>query len=164
MRTQDIILKEIFHKCLILNLKIIAIESCTGGLVSAAITNIPGSSEVFEKGLITYSNQSKIELASVSEEAIEIYGAVSKEVISEMAINSLLEAERSKFITIAVSGVAGPQQSEKKPVGLIWLASYRYNKLLVKQISLGNLSRAKIREKTVYEALKLLNDSLDPIK
>lgn len=160
MITNNALLKNIFQICLQKNLLITTIESCTGGLVSSEITNIPGSSKVFETGLITYSNESKVRLLGISEKIIKKYGAVSREVISEMAINPIKNNKQKNQITIATSGVAGPDQSERKPVGLVWLASYRHDKLLIKKINLGNLDRITIRQRTVFEALNLLKQNL----
>ena len=151
---------DIFQRCLQKNLVITTIESCTGGLVSSEITNIPGSSKVFEKGLITYSNESKVRLLGISKKIIKEYGAVSREVISQMAINPVKNNKQKNQITIATSGVAGPDQSEQKPVGLVWLASYRHDNLMVKKIDLGNLDRITIRQRTVFEALNLLKQNL----
>jgi len=160
MENHKIILNEIIQKCSDKNLLITSVESCTGGLISSAITDIPGSSKVFDKGLVTYSNYSKIKLLDVPEELIIKYGAVSKEVITKMAINPVIQAKQRNQITIATSGVAGPDKSEKKPVGLIWLATYRCDSLLIKKIEFGNLDRTIIRKKTVLEALKLLKTNL----
>ena len=160
MITNNTLLKNIFQICLQKNLLITTIESCTGGLVSSEITNIPGSSKVFETGLVTYSNESKVRLLGISEKIIKKYGAVSREVISEMAINPIKNNKQKNQITIATSGVAGPDQSEQKPVGLVWLASYRHDKLLIKKINLGNLDRITIRQRTVFEALNLLKQNL----
>ena len=160
MITNNAVLKTIFQRCLQNNLVITTIESCTGGLVSSEITNIPGSSKVFETGLITYSNESKVRLLGISEKFIKKYGAVSREVISQMAINPVKNNKQKNQITIATSGVAGPDQSEQKPVGLVWLASYRDDNLMIKKINLGNLDRITIRQRTVLEALKLLKQNL----
>ena len=160
MITNNALLKNIFQICLQKNLLITTIESCTGGLVSSEITNIPGSSKVFETGLVTYSNESKVRLLGISEKIIKKYGAVSREVISEMAINPIKNNKQKNQITIATSGVAGPDQSEQKPVGLVWLASYRDDNLMIKKINLGNLDRITIRQRTVFEALKLLKQNL----
>ena len=135
-------------------------ESCTGGLVSSAITDVPGSSRVFDKGFITYSNESKIALLGVSEHTLKTYGAVSKEVISEMATKPISNFLTKNSISIATSGVAGPEQSEQKPVGLIWLASFYNETLLVKKLNLGKLDRSMIRKKTVIAALNLLKKNL----
>ena len=160
MITYNALLKTIFQRCLQKNLVITTIESCTGGLISSEITNIPGSSKVFEKGLITYSNESKVRLLGISKKIIKEYGAVSREVISQMAINPVKNNKQKNQITIATSGVAGPDQSEQKPVGLVWLASYRHDNLMVKKIDLGNLDRITIRQRTVFEALNLLKQNL----
>ena len=160
MENHKIILNEIIQKCSDKNLLITSVESCTGGLISSAITDIPGSSKVFDTGLVTYSNYSKIKLLDVPEELIIKYGAVSKEVITKMAVNPVMQAKQRNQITIATSGVAGPDKSEKKPVGLIWLATYRRDSLLIKKIEFGNLDRTIIRKKTVLEALKLLKTNL----
>ena len=160
MITYNALLKTIFQRCLQKNLVITTIESCTGGLISSEITNIPGSSKVFEKGLITYSNESKVRLLGISKKIIKEYGAVSREVISQMAINPVKNNKQKNQITIATSGVAGPDQSEQKPVGLVWLASYRDDNLMIKKINLGNLDRITIRQRTVFEALNLLEQNL----
>ena len=136
-------------------------ESCTGGMISGAITDIPGSSKVFDRGLITYSNESKIELLGVSKKTIETHGAVSREVVCEMAVNLIQDQKLKNRLTIATSGVAGPDKSEKKPVGLVWIASYKDDNLIVKKINFGNCPRHEIRQKTVFEALKLVQENLN---
>ena len=160
MSLQKKLVEDIFQQCLKKNLRIITMESCTGGLISGAITDIPGSSKIFEKGLITYSNESKVELLGVSKINIDTFGAVSREVVTEMATKLIIDTNAQDKISIATSGVAGPGKSEQKPVGLVWLASYKYNNLIVRKIDFGNISRVKIRKKAVYEALKLLQENL----
>ena len=160
MSLQKKLVEDIFQQCLKKDLRIITIESCTGGLISGAITDIPGSSKIFDKGLITYSNKSKVELLGVSKTNIDTFGAVSREVVTEMATKLIIDTNSQHKVSIATSGVAGPGKSEQKPVGLVWLASYKYNNLIVKKIDFGNISRYKIRKKTVYEALKLLQENL----
>lgn len=160
MSLQKRLVKDIFQQCLKQDLRIITIESCTGGLISGAITDTPGSSKIFDKGLITYSNESKVELLGVSKTNIDTFGAVSREVVTEMATKLIIDTNSQHKVSIATSGVAGPGKSEKKPVGLVWLASYKHNNLIVKKIDFGNISRYKIRKKAVYEALKLLQQNL----
>ena len=160
MSLQKKLVEDIFQQCLKKDLHIITMESCTGGLISGAITDIPGSSKIFDKGLITYSNESKVELLGVSKTNIDTFGAVSREVVTEMATKLIIDTNAQDKVSIATSGVAGPGKSEQKPVGLVWLASYKYNNLIVKQIDFGNISRYKIRKKAVYEALKLLQENL----
>ena len=160
MSLQKKLVEDIFQQCLKKDLRIITIESCTGGLISGAITDIPGSSKIFDKGLITYSNESKVELLGVSKTNIDTFGAVSREVVTEMATKLIIDTNSQHKVSIATSGVAGPGKSEQKPVGLVWLASYKYNNLIVKKIDFGNISRYKIRKKAVHEALKLLQENL----
>ena len=160
MSLQKKLVEDIFQQCLKKDLRVMTMESCTGGLVSGAITDIPGSSKIFDKGLITYSNESKVELLGVSKTNINLFGAVSREVVTEMATKLIIDTNLQHKVSIATSGVAGPGKSEQKPVGLVWLASYKYNNLIVKKIDFGNISRYKIRKKTVYEALKLLQENL----
>ena len=160
MSLQKKLVEDIFQQCLKKDLHIITMESCTGGLISGAITDIPGSSKIFDKGLITYSNESKVELLGVSKTNIDTFGAVSREVVTEMATKLIIDTNAQNKISIATSGVAGPGKSEQKPVGLVWLASYKYNNLIVRKIDFGNISRYKIRKKAVYEALKLLQENL----
>ena len=161
MSKQFTLIQYIFNLCLAKKLMITSVESCTGGLISSAITDIEGSSKVFDKGLVTYSNESKTKLVGVSTETILKFGAVSQEVVTEMATQPVVSNDNKNLITIATSGVAGPAQSENKPVGLIWIASYRYDNLLIKKLNLGPLSRYDIREQTVTAALSLLRDNLN---
>ena len=160
MSLQKKLVEDVFQQCLKKDLRIITMESCTGGLISGAITDSPGSSKIFDKGLITYSNESKVELLGVSKTNIDTFGAVSREVVTEMATKLIIDTNSQYKVSIATSGVAGPGKSEQKPVGLVWLASYKYNNLIVKKIDFGNISRYKIRKKAVYEALKLLQENL----
>ena len=161
MSNQFTLIQHIFNLCLAKKLMITSVESCTGGLISSAITDIEGSSKVFDNGLVTYSNESKTKLVGVSTETILTFGAVSKEVVTEMATQPVVSNDNKNLITIATSGVAGPSQSENKPVGLIWIASYRHDNLLTKKLNLGPLSRYDIRKKTVTAALSLLLDNLN---
>lgn len=94
-------------------------ESCTGGLIVAQMTQIPGASSYVDRGFVTYSNNAKIEMLGVSPETLEKYGAVSRETALEMAAGALRHSHAE--VTIAVTGIAGPDGgSEEKPVGLVW--------------------------------------------
>ena len=96
-------------------------ESCTGGRLAAAITEVPGSSKWFDRGFITYTNQSKMDMLGVSQEQLDLEGAVSEMVVREMAEGALSVSQAD--ITVAISGIAGPAGgSADKPVGLVWFA------------------------------------------
>ena len=100
------------------------------------------------------------ELLGVSQSNIKEYGAVSREVVIEMAKNTIKKSQSKHSVSIATTGVAGPEKSEKKPVGLVWIASYRHDHLTVREMNFGNLQRTEIRQRTVLEALKLLEENL----
>jgi nicotinamide-nucleotide amidase len=103
------------------HLKIACAESCTGGMIACLLTDLPGSSEWFERGFVTYSNLAKQEMLAVSPELIKTYGAVSKQVAEAMALGAL--SHSAADISIAVTGIAGPSGgSAKKPVGTLWIA------------------------------------------
>ena len=112
--------RKLLDSCLNKNIKLITAESCTGGLLSANITGIAGSSAVFSHGIICYSNESKRKFLNVDDETLKSYGAVSSETVGEMLAGLCTLAE-SKTLTIAISGVAGPSGSESKPVGLVFI-------------------------------------------
>lgn len=102
-------------------LMIAAAESCTGGMVAAAITNVPGSSAVLDRGFVTYSNEAKIEMLGVRQGTVERYGAVSQQVAREMARGALARSRAD--VAVAITGIAGPTGgTETKPVGLVWFA------------------------------------------
>lgn len=128
-------------------------ESCTGGGVAEAVTDIPGSSEWFERGFITYANQSKIEMLGVSEETLRLHGAVSEAVVREMAEGALRHSHA--HIALAVSGIAGPGGgTPEKPVGTVFFAwSLRNGETHAHRVQLtGN--RAEIRAQSVRIALQ----------
>lgn len=139
-------------------LKLVTAESCTGGMIASAITDIAGSSDVFDRGFVTYSNQSKIDMLNVSHETLEKYGAVSKETCEEMLKGALANSKAD--IAIAVTGVAGPSGGTKeKPVGLVYIGIANKNKIKVtKNIISGN--RSQIRKSSVEKAFTLLNSFL----
>ncbi|PIR31969.1 MAG: damage-inducible protein CinA [Alphaproteobacteria bacterium CG11_big_fil_rev_8_21_14_0_20_44_7] len=135
------------------NLKLASAESCTGGMIAAALTDIAGSSDVFERGFVTYSNESKIDMLGVSRETLEKFGAVSEQVAGEMALGALKNSQAD--IAIAVTGIAGPSGgSKEKPIGLVYIAVARGNilKTTKNQIS-GN--RRQVRKATLEKALQL---------
>lgn len=139
--------------------KIALAESCTGGLVSAALTEIPGSSDVFESGYVTYSNDAKLQTLGVSLDVLETFGAVSIAVAWAMARGAL---ERSGAdIAVAITGIAGPDGgSEKKPVGTVVFARAEKggdsDDVIADKREFGNLGRAGVRLQAALVALELL--------
>lgn len=136
-------------------LRLAAAESCTGGLVAAALTEIPGASDVFERGFVTYSNEAKRDMLGVPWPLIERHGAVSAEVARAMALGAI---DRSLAdIAVAVTGVAGPGGgSAEKPVGLVHFAcARRRGEATHVERRFGPLPRAEIRAASVAQALDL---------
>ena len=135
--------------------KISFAESCTGGLLSSAITSISGSSKVFTLGLITYSNQSKINTLKVPKNTIRKYGAVSYETCLSMVKN--LNKISKTNISVSVTGIAGPRGgSKKKPVGLVFIGIKKDNKTLVKKYLFKNKKRSVIQRAAVSKSLNLI--------
>ncbi len=138
------------------DLCITSAESCTGGLVAAAITDIPGSSKVFDRGFVTYSNAAKCDMLSIPARIIEAHGAVSAQTAQAMARGALDHSLAD--VSVAITGVAGPGGgSAEKPVGLVHFACARRGKDVVHvERRFGFLSRQEIREASVLQALDLL--------
>ncbi len=127
-------------------------ESCTGGLVCQHLTNIPGSSVWFDRGFITYSNESKIELLKVNQNTLLKFGAVSEEVASEMALGALNESQAQ--IALSITGIAGPSGgSIDKPVGTVFFAIAHQNKIIFNASKVFPGSRENIRESSCLFAL-----------
>jgi len=139
-----------------LQLKIATAESCTGGLIAAALTEIPGSSDVFERGFVTYSNEAKQALLGVPGDLIATYGAVSAETARAMAAGALAHAPVD--LVVAVTGIAGPGGgSPGKPVGLVHFTAARRDGRLLEEIRrFGDLGRGAVRLASVEVALGML--------
>ncbi|MGH6763813.1 MAG: CinA family protein [Phyllobacterium sp.] len=150
----------VLSACRTSGLMIATAESCTGGLIAAALTDISGSSDVVERGFVTYSNTAKHEMLGVPENMIATKGAVSKDVAIAMA-EGALENSRAD-IAVAVTGVAGPSGgSETKPVGLVHLAVAYVNHPTVHiERRFGSIGREQIRHRTVQAGLQLILDQL----
>ena len=134
-------------------------ESCTGGLVAAALTEIPGSSEVFEVGFVTYSNDAKIDLLGVSSDVLETFGAVSIAVAWSMAQSALQQSGAD--VAVAITGIAGPGGgSEKKPVGTVVFARAEKGAdpadIVADRKNFGDLGRGGVRLQAALCALELL--------
>ena len=136
-------------------LKISIAESCTGGLLSSSITSINGSSKVFTLGLVTYSNQSKINLLKVPKNIIRKHGAVSYETCLTMVKN--LSKISKTNISVSITGIAGPKGgTKKKPVGMVFIGIKKGNKTLVKKHLFKNKKRTSIQRAAVGKSLNLI--------
>ena len=136
-------------------LKISFAESCTGGLLSSSLTSVSGSSKVFTLGLVTYSNQAKIDILKISKRIILKHGAVSYDNCLSMVKN--LNKIAKTNISVSVTGIAGPKGgSKKKPVGLVFIGIKKSNKTLVRKFFFKNKKRNSIQKSTVNKALNLV--------
>lgn len=138
------------------NLKLVTAESCTGGLVGAVLTQIAGSSDVFERGFVTYSNQAKMQMLGVAGDILSTFGAVSEATARAMAEGAL--AHSPADVSVAITGVAGPGGgSADKPVGLVHFAAARRGQAtLAEEQRFEEISRDAVRIASVEVALKLL--------
>ena len=151
--------KNIVKKLIKNKLKISIAESCTGGLLSSAITSVSGSSKVFNLGLVTYANQSKIKILKVPKKLIKKYGAVSEKVCLAM-VNNLNKISKTS-ISVSVTGIAGPKGgSKKKPVGLVYVGIKKSDKIRVKKYLFKNKRRAYIQKAAVNKSLESILVSL----
>ena len=140
-------------------LKISFAESCTGGMLSSAITSVSGSSKIFKLGLVTYSNESKIKILKVSKKIINKYGAVSEEVCKAMAKN--VSKITKTNMSVSTTGITGPSGgSEKKPVGLVYVGIKKGNKIIIKKYLFKNKGRSYIQKATVNKCLRLVLSSV----
>lgn len=140
------------------DLTVTTAESCTGGLLAGRLVNVPGASEVFRQGFITYSNKAKRKQLDVSKTTLRKYGAVSEQTAKEMATGGVFATDAD--ICIAVTGVAGPDGgTPEKPVGLVYIACYMKDSVQVEEYHF-NGNREKVREQTVVQALDLLRRSV----
>jgi nicotinamide-nucleotide amidase len=141
-------------------LKLVTAESCTGGLVAAAITDVPGSSAVLERGFVTYSNEAKAEALGVSLELLKVHGAVSAQVAVAMAEGALRHSRAD--VAVSITGIAGPGgATETKPVGLVYLAVARSGCGTVDVgCHFGDLGRRQVREAAVRKAFDMLAGAL----
>jgi nicotinamide-nucleotide amidase len=141
-------------------LKLATAESCTGGLIAAILTEVPGSSDVFERGFVTYSNEAKTEMLGVPAALIKEHGAVSEEVARAMAEGALRNSRTD--IAVSVTGVAGPGGgSAEKPVGLVHLAAARRGREPIhREKRFGDLGRRGVRFASVVEAFAMMREMI----
>ena len=149
---------EILDLCRDKNLHIATAESCTGGLIIGALTEIAGSSDVVDRGFITYTNRAKMESLGVGADTLKIDGAVSSETAIAMSIGAIQNS--SANIAVSVTGIAGPGGGSKyKPVGLVHMAAIkRGGNALHQEHKFGDIGRSEVREATIVTALKLLKE------
>jgi len=136
-------------------LKISFAESCTGGMLSSTITSVSGSSKVFNLGLVTYSNKAKIGFLKVPKKIIKKYGAVSSECCLSMVKN--LSKITNANISVSITGIAGPNGGTKlKPVGLVYIAIKKGNKINIQKVLFKNKNRISIQKSTTTKVLKTI--------
>ena len=136
-------------------LKLSVVESCTGGMLSGAITSVSGSSKVFTMGLVTYSNQSKNHLLKVPKQIIKKHGAVSIQCCFTM-VNNLSKFSKSN-IAVSITGIAGPGGGTKqKPIGLVYVGIKRGNKVKIKRYLFKNKGRSNVQRAAVNKSLNLI--------
>jgi nicotinamide-nucleotide amidase len=141
--------------CRARGLMVATAESCTGGLVAGALTDIPGSSEVLERGFVTYSNAAKASMLDVPEATLDAHGAVSRETAQAMAEGALAHSEAG--LAVAITGIAGPGGgTPEKPVGLVHFAAARSGRLVHREQRYGDIGRDEVRRLSVLEALAML--------
>ncbi|MFD1913428.1 CinA family protein [Halodurantibacterium flavum] len=135
--------------------RIVTAESCTGGLVAGALTEIAGASDVFECGFVTYSNAAKVNMLGVAGATLDAHGAVSEQVAREMALGAL--ARSGADLAVAVTGIAGPGGSEHKPEGRVCFGiATRGSSTVTQTVEFGPLGRSRVRAESVEHALRLL--------
>ena len=140
-------------------LKLAVAESCTGGMLSSAITSVSGSSKVFTMGLVTYSNQAKTDILKVPKKIIKKHGAVSIQCCLSM-ISNLKKISKSS-ICVSITGIAGPNGgSKKKPIGLVFIGIQKSNKININRYLFKNKGRSYIQKTAVNKGLQLITASL----
>ncbi|MCT8999510.1 CinA family protein [Chelativorans intermedius] len=154
MRDVETLAKEVLEACRARRMMLATAESCTGGMIAAALTDLAGASDVLERGFITYSNEAKMEMLGVAQETLATHGAVSAETAGEMAAGALARSRAA--IAVSVTGVAGPGGgTAQKPVGLVWfgLATSDGQVRVERQLFTG--PRDAVRRSSVAKALEL---------
>jgi nicotinamide-nucleotide amidase len=148
--------RSLLDLCRMRKLTVATAESCTGGLVSGALTDIPGSSDVIDRAFVTYSNEAKRVMLGVKATTLAAFGAVSKETATAMAVGALERA--GVDLAVAITGIAGPGGATPgKPVGLVHFAvAARDGRILNRECRFGAIGRGAVRQRSVVEALRML--------
>lgn len=148
------------ERCIDKGVMLVTAESCTGGLIAAAITSVPGSSDMLYGGYVTYANAAKTAMIGVSDELLRTHGAVSEPVARAMAEGALATA--SADLAIAVTGIAGPGGgTDQKPVGLVHLALARSQATIHRRMEYGDMGRDAIRASAVRTALEMILEAVE---
>ena len=157
----DAAARRVLAACDARKLTVATAESCTGGLVAGALTEIAGSSSVVMCGFVTYANEAKHRMLGVHDETLDHHGAVSAETAKEMALGALARANVS--LSVAITGVAGPGGgSTEKPVGLVWFAAASADgRVDLVEKRFGEIGRAQVRQASVLQALAMLEKLAD---
>lgn len=143
--------KRVSHGLRAKHMMLVSVESCTGGKIAAAMTDLPGSSDVFDRGFVTYSNDAKIDHVCVSKNTLDKFGAVSEQVAQEMALGGLSVSQAD--IAVSVTGIAGPSGgSDEKPLGLVYIGIAEKSGVSVYKHEFTG-DRQAIRDQTVITAL-----------
>jgi len=153
--------EQLLDLCKAKGLTVTTAESCTGGMVAAAITDVAGSSAIFERGFVTYSNTAKSEMIGVSKATLDAHGAVSEEVAVEMATGALAAASAS--VAVSITGIAGPGGSEFKPEGRVCFCTMTRESHVTETIEFGALGRANVRSAARDHALTRLVEAAQGI-
>ncbi|NHF72610.1 CinA family protein [Paracoccus xiamenensis] len=135
-------------------LMIATAESCTGGMIAAALTAVPGSSDVFERGFVTYSNAAKENMLGIRETTLAAHGAVSEEIAAEMALGARHNSKAA--LTVSVTGIAGPGGSDHKPEGRVCFGIATQTGVATETVEFGALGREQVRAAATEHALALL--------
>jgi len=154
MRAAEITAKRVLERARARGLHVATAESCTGGLVAAALTDIAGSSDVFDCGFVTYSNAAKQKMLGVEAATIASFGAVSKDVAAEMAGGALIHSRAD--LAVSITGIAGPGGAEQKPEGRVCFGfAVRHGDVATETVEFGARGRAKVRAAACDHALTL---------
>lgn len=140
-------------------LKIATAESCTGGLLAGAITDVAGSSAIFDRGFVTYTNAAKVAMLGVAQGTLDLYGAVSEQVAAEMALGALRHSDAQ--IAVSVTGIAGPGGSEFKPEGRVCFGIAAGATVRTETREFGPMGRSAVRAAAVDHAITLLLSAVD---
>jgi len=150
--------RSLLDLCRSRKLTVATAESCTGGLIAGALTDVPGSSDVIDRGYVTYSNEAKRAMLGVEPTTLATFGAVSRETATAMAVGALEKA--GVDLAVSVTGIAGPGGATPgKPVGLVhFAAASRDGRILHRECRFGAIGRSAVRQRSVVEALRMLID------